>query len=170
MWNLVALMTYFERQNSTKPGVLKLTGLGHESCKVIAEWIKVPMPPSDALAIRLQLLQKMKDDVEAQMRSSAQQRAAGPASDALKLCETILAGLDTLQDDPDLPGSGLDFVTSVREKATSMQESIQARNSVTEPMLAALHNMNRAVGNWLEGRSRRSDNPSYDNPEEHCPF
>lgn len=170
LWNLVALMTYFERQNSTRPGTLKLTGLGHESCKVLAEWIKVPLPPGDTMALRLQLLQKMKDDVDAQARSSAQQMAAGPATEALQLCDSILRGLDQLQDDPGLPQSGLDFVASVRDKASSMQASIQARNSVTDPMLTALRNMQQAVDNWLAGRSRRSENPSYDNSEEHCPF
>lgn len=64
--------------------------------------------------------------------------------EALELAQFILDHAD------DLPDRAEEFAESVREKAASMKEWIQAHNRVTNMQFQALENMQAGVEKWLE--------------------
>ncbi len=66
--------------------------------------------------------------------------------EALDLVDSIVSGCD------DIPEEGADFASSVAERASSIGETIEQRQHVTDKQFSALENMLSGVERWLERR------------------
>lgn len=67
-------------------------------------------------------------------------------SEASELCDEIVEAIDDLPEETIEKAKG--YFESVRGKAVSMQESIEDRGTVTQPMANALRNMRSGVAKW----------------------
>jgi len=73
---------------------------------------------------------------------------------ALELCDDILEALSKIENAQIFEAQG--FVDSVREKTTSMRESVINRGSATDKMVSSLHNMKGGAEKWLENSSDKT--------------
>lgn len=147
LWNLCAVLTAFERKANGNPEVLRLTGLGHESIRSIAEHLKVPLPDAASLEARVNALAPAAQAAPREQARPERQQQKGPPSGevraAIALCEDILARLD------DLPANASEFAESVETKVSSMKAWIEDKNHVTEKMQSSLENMLSGTNKWL---------------------
>lgn len=149
LWNLYALVTFMERNCSSDPSMLKVTALGAESCKTLAEFINVKAPDDAMLQRLVDQLQRMhvESKPKQESRTPVTRTLGGvqsaPVTSALEMCESILRDLD------DLPEAADEFKEGIDDKVSGMREWIKEKNHVTDKMGAALENMRRAVDKWL---------------------
>jgi len=148
------MTTLLERSNSTNPGMLRVMALCHESCKVLSEYIQVPLPDSTQLASRVAYLESMITPVVAAPADKPRARPpAGPELDRavlkaevrefVDLCDAILTDLD------DVPEAGEEYAASSREFISGMRATAASRNFVTEKMLAVAEDKRVKVDRWL---------------------
>lgn len=154
LWNLYTILTAIERRYGNDPDMVRLAGLGQESCRVISQQIQVPPPPSQQLEIRLcQLLPARVTPTPTPLvpppaRLPSSQSDGGGRSEAtqkaLDNCQFILDNKD------DVAEHAADFADSIATKAESMRESILKYNSVTPRMAEALQNMRDSLQRVLD--------------------
>jgi hypothetical protein len=154
LWNLCAVLAALERRANGNPEVLRLTGLGHESLRVVAEHLQVPLPDAASLEARVAaLLPRPPETSAVAPRPKPGGVANGEARAALGICDDILAKLD------DLPGDADEFKESVGSKVASMRDWIESNDKVTDKMKTALENMQGGVNKWMR---RGADEEEYD--------
>lgn len=156
LWNLCAILHYLERGSSSDPNMLKLLGLGQESCRALSRHIKVDQPSGTELTRYIEHFQHEfklpAPDIGSLKHDEPMKEEKGGSSDpeaALVLCRDILARVEFLDSE-----AAEDFRESLTEKVQSMQEWIEKEAHVTEKMMAALENMSNGVSKW-ESRKER---------------
>lgn len=142
LWNL-CLLTYEQVAKAQNDPVL---AVALESCQVLSDFIKVPLPDQAALAH----LARKNDELRGVQTLTSVPAAKPPAGsinglarEALDHCNYILDNVD------EVPEKGAAFADSLRDKATSMKESITKAGTATDRQVSALENMHAGLDKWL---------------------
>jgi len=143
LWTLYAALAAVGQRTLKDPGANALLTKAEECCAVLGQHIKVEPPPIDQKMLRAaDLVERLVQADEAESKAST--ITDGAAREAFDLAVGILEDLD------ELPDRAEEFTESVREKVTSMRDSIEKYDNVTAPMMKALQNMRGGVDRWLK--------------------
>lgn len=159
LWLLHAIISDMERRCRANPGTLAVAAQGQQACAVLAAYINIPLPAGDQAAQSQAYLEQLKAIAVAAQEANQKSK---PITDAngkfgLELCDEILALLDRIE----TAGitSAAAYVDSVREKTSSMRESIVSRGWASEKMVSSLHNMKTGAEKWL---NNHDDSPPWE--------
>jgi len=179
VWNATAIMHYLARKHSTDTAMLRLLGLGQESCKQIADHLGISLPTSAELNNYTQYFDNTffpagPKPGTSDRRQNAQGdpppvKAAPPVEEALKVAGAILEGCSDLYSLP----AACEFAESVANTTESMSHWIRENNHVTEKMFKSLKNIKAGVDKWLSkmGDRDRDDSRDYEGDyDEGIPF
>lgn len=148
LWALYAITADMERRSNSNPSTLAIAAHAYQACQVIAAHIGVPLPAPEQQVLLLNHIDQIK------AAAMASHRTVTPAAItdangkfALELCDDILVLLSKIESAQIFQAQ--EFVDSVREKTTSMRESVVNRRSATDKMVSSLHNMKTGAEKWL---------------------
>lgn len=148
LWALYAMTADLERRSNSNPAVLAVAAQAYQACAVLSQHIGVPLPGPEQQVLLLAHLDGIKQ------AASAQHKVVTPDSIkdangkfALELCDDILGVLSKIEEAQIFEAQA--FVDSVREKTTSMRESVVSRQSASDKMVSSLHNMKTGAEKWL---------------------
>ncbi len=141
LWNLYVLVCERTTNAQNDP----VLGVAMESCKVLSDLIKVPLPDQTVLAHLLKQNEILRGGAPATAPAAKPQArgVTGLAHAALDHCGYILDHVD------DVPEKGEEFAESLRAKATSMKETITKLGTATDKQISALENMRAGLDRWL---------------------
>lgn len=144
--NLYALVVAVERKHGSSRQMFGALAIGYESCKVLSEFINVPLPDDTNLQARIEQF-KLQPEISPSSASSPDPlhkttpASSGEIAEALGLCDSILQDIDKV--------SNNEYSESVSSKAASMRDWIKSKNHVTDKMATALQNMRHGLDKWL---------------------
>lgn len=150
LWNLYMVMTALERRSGSDPAMMRLAGLGQESCRVLSAHISVPPPTAQQLELRLNQLLPPAPPPSNPAPSripSTQPDGGGRSSETQQALDNVQFILDHKDD---VPERSAEFADSIASKAESMRESILKYNNATPKMAEALQNMRAGLERVLD--------------------
>lgn len=147
LWNLYTILAALERRHGSDPDMMRLAGLGQDSCRVLSEHIHVPAPPAQQLELRLAQLVPAPAHPAPTRIPSTQPDGGGRSAATQQALDDIQYILDHKDD---VPERSAEFADSIAEKAESMRESILKYNNATPRMSEALQNMRSGLERILD--------------------
>ncbi len=148
LWALYAITADMERRSNSNPGTLAVAAQAYQACQVLAAHIGVPLPAPEQQVLLLAHIEQLKTAALSSHKSVAPSAITDANGRfALELCDDILGLLTKIEEAQIFEAQG--FVDSVREKTTSMRESVVSRRSATDKMVNSLHNMKTGAEKWI---------------------